>query len=99
MNKEFVTIIKDFVDKAIAEGSEYVWLTNLDNYGTMFKTNQLNEATAASIVDILDGARFGDDIKSMAVNTGNCVDIIVAEDNETVMYFLYDYTQGVIESV
>jgi len=97
MNKEFATIIKNFVGRYISVNSKYLWLTNLSGYGTMFKTNQLIENTVKNIVDILDNERFGDNIQSLK-DICNCVEIVVVTDDKETKYFLFDYTQGVIES-
>jgi len=97
MKKEFVDEIKDFVNKVIEYGSEYLWLTNFKNYGTMFKTIQNAEQTAINIANLLVD-NFGDTILNIKKELDEDEDVLVVT-TEVGEFRLFDYTQGVIESI
>ena len=65
---------------------------------SMFKTNKNIEKTIGNILEILDGEYFEGIIQNIRKGCSVGVDITATRKNGKKMYYLFDYTFGVIES-
>lgn len=94
-------VIEDFIAKQIEQGSQYIWMTDRMSYGTMFKTNGDIEKTVDNIVNIVENHLYfhGEDRKENVVNVSDQYWGRLDVDTDRTTYFLFDYTNGVVESV
>ena len=100
MKKEFNRIVKDFIHKSIEEKSEYMWLTDLVNNETIFKTNQDYEGTIKKVIAAIDKLDNNKSKIKDVILCNDCISIIVASDKGgKTFYSLYDNAFVVIESV